>query len=229
MSNHIHFIIRDNAGQLAKLMEYFVGNLARDLNRLDGERGQVFERRYTPIEIVDEGAVLDRLAYTMANPARANLVETHRQWPGLCGVGRALDGAVFTRPVLSRTDTATPGQAEQATLRATDLTDPAAAAAAVEAAEREARDARGARGVLGAKAALEVHPRSRPKTSKRSRRPLCHASSPELWQAFRDGWERFVERYRVASAAFLRGSLGVPFPAHSFRPHSPVSPSASPG
>ena len=102
MGNHMHLVLQDNAGELARLMEYFIGNLARDLNRLDGERGPVFERRYTPIEIVDEDAIVERIGYTMANPAKANLVDTHRQWPGLCGTGASMDGTVFSRPVLAR-------------------------------------------------------------------------------------------------------------------------------
>jgi len=108
-----------------------------------------------------------------------------------------------------------------------DLTPVECASKAIAAAESSARTARNCRAVLGGEAASTVDPRRRPRSSKRSRRPLCHASSRELWDAFRDGWDRFVANYRAASAAFLSGGLGAPFPAHSFRPHSPVS--AAPG
>ncbi len=226
MGNHIHLILRDDAGELAKLMEYFIGNLARDLNRLDGERGQVFERRYTPIEIVDDAALTERIAYTMANPASANLVETHRQWPGICGLGGDLNGRVFTRPALTLDHRKATSEPEHAVFRGLDLDDRSAALRAIDAAEAEARTARGVTRVLGADAARDVDPWSRPRSSKRSPRPLCHASTPGLWHAFRDSWKRFVANYRAASAAFLRGVLSVPFPAHSIRPHSPVAPCA---
>ncbi len=84
MSNHLHIVLTDTLGELSNFMCQFLGPLAKALNALDETRGQVFERRYSAIEIVDDEALLDRIAYTVTNPAAANLVRTVEAWDGLC-------------------------------------------------------------------------------------------------------------------------------------------------
>ena len=56
---------------------------------------------------------------------------------------------------------------------------------------------------------------------KRSPMPLCHASTGDLWLAFREGWRRFVGAYRAASAAFREGAFGTVLPDFCFRPWTP--------
>ena len=84
MSNHIHLVLRDEKGQLSDFMREFEGQLAKAINRLDGLRGSVFERRFSEIEILDSTSLVRRVAYALANPIEANLVRHRREWTGLC-------------------------------------------------------------------------------------------------------------------------------------------------
>lgn len=63
-------------------MREFEGHLAKAINRLDGVRGAVFERRLT--EILDEHSFVRRMAYALCNPLEANLVRRRHEWTGLC-------------------------------------------------------------------------------------------------------------------------------------------------
>ena len=45
--------------------------------------------------------------------------------------------------------------------------------------------------VLGMAKVLAEEVFSSPARPKRSPMPLCHASTAELWRAFRDGWRKF--------------------------------------
>lgn len=83
MSNHLHMVVRDERGQLPGFMCYYLGNLARSVNAIRGRSGPVFHRRYDATRILDPRAAVHYLAYLVANPVRAGLVERHDQWPGL--------------------------------------------------------------------------------------------------------------------------------------------------
>lgn len=83
MSNHIHLVVTDRDCVLDRFMSRLLGPLARYMNRFDSLSGPVFERRYSAIEILDQGAFIDRLVYTMTNPVAANLVERPEDWPGV--------------------------------------------------------------------------------------------------------------------------------------------------
>ena len=59
------------------------GTFAKALNEMDRVRGQVYERRYSAIEILDDDALVDRIVYTLTNPAAADLVAEVEARPGL--------------------------------------------------------------------------------------------------------------------------------------------------
>lgn len=83
MSNHLHLFVRDAGGALPGFACYYLGNLARAVNRLRGRSGPVFHRRYDVTRVLDPRAAVRYLAYLVANPVRAGLVKRHGQWPGL--------------------------------------------------------------------------------------------------------------------------------------------------
>ena len=83
---------------------------------------------------------------------------------------------------------------------------------------REEREAEG-RKVAGPKKLAKLDPRGRPKHKKpRTRQPLCHASTPEGAEEFKEGWKAFLDERAKASQLFLQGDLYVEFPKGSFRP-----------
>jgi hypothetical protein len=241
MSNHLHLVLTDDAGQLADFMCYLLGPLAKAINHLDDVRGQFFERRYSATEIVDEEALVDRIAYTVTNPVAANLVRTVEGWGGLClwqGGVMAIEGSRFRREAYNRAvrDTKHHGtnkrvdreaftsrvqvRIEPIEIPGRDMTSEIKLAVdqRLEALAKERGNSR----VLGMRKVLAQSVFSAPERPKRSPMPLCHASTADVWKAFRDGWRRCTRAYRMASELFRSGALSVPFPQHTFRPPSPL-------
>ncbi len=230
MSNHLHLVLRDADGSLSAFMQYFVGNVARRLNRLDRLHGAVFERRFSEIVIVDEVALVHRIAYAIANPVEARLVRSHREWTGLCAFARAHGLArVFGHFHAARYEAAAKRSEvsvgrdqfrEEAVLEMGVLE--AELAARVEAAvkAREARLREGQRGVVGMAEVEAMSPLSRPERSSRSPMPLCFASTEDGWERFVSGWRSFCHAFHAAALRFRMGVLDVAFPAGAFRPSS---------
>ncbi len=66
-------VLRDQGGDLSAFLEYFIGNLAREINVLRGRSGTVFPRRFSAEEILDDEAFAGRIRCTLLNPADARL------------------------------------------------------------------------------------------------------------------------------------------------------------
>jgi len=89
MSNHLEVVATDahspgKRSQVPRFFGYAHSLIAKATNHRLG-RGENFwaPGSYRNLEIHDEGALLDRLVYALANPAAADLVDTHDEWPGL--------------------------------------------------------------------------------------------------------------------------------------------------
>ena len=83
---------------------------------------------------------------------------------------------------------------------------------------REERKREG-RTSMGAAKLRKIDPRDRPKTKpERTRKPLCHAASPETAEAYKAAHREFLNAYRLASAAYRSGCYDVEFPPGSFKP-----------
>ncbi len=213
MSNHLHLVVEDTAGVLDRFMCQFLGPLAKAVNELDGVSGQVYERRYSAIEILDDNALLDRVAYTLTNPVAAGLVERVEAWPGLVLGPGFVEARTFPRKAQEGgdlwvgVDCALPAESVRSHVR-----------------EREqalASERRG-RPVLGRAKVLSRPVFGSPENPKRGPAPLCLAACAKLREEFHTRWRSFVDAYRSASAAFRAGALDVPFPDWSFRPSLPL-------
>lgn len=239
MSNHLHLVVTDASAELDRFMGRFLGPLARALNAVDRVRGQFFERRYAAIEIVDDEALLDRILYTVTNPAAADLVAAVEDWPGLCLWPGGRESDVFSRLRMRATgraerqadgDHGTLREGERSELARVDVALPelcgrdlrAELRCRVQARLSELAEARGNKGVLGVERVLAQKVFDAPDRPKRSPMPLCHASSIDLWLAFREHWRAFLRAYREASVAFRLGYLNVAFPDWAFRPSVPL-------
>jgi REP element-mobilizing transposase RayT len=246
LSNHLHLVVRDEDGELAAWASYFLGHVARAVNRIRGRSGSCFERRYSAEPILDDEALFDRLVYVAANPVNAGLCERVRDWPGV--VLFSPDGDYQEIPVSwvdrdphrfacvrarLRGESAPEGDAfrMQGRLVVDPLpsTDPSrsdgeALSAAIKARERELAEerCRTGRKTLSRKQLLAQSWRSAPRQPKRSPRPLCHAADPDLRERFRKGFREFASLFREASERLRGGQGNVSFPDWCYPPGLPL-------
>ncbi len=103
MSNHVHLVVKTTKKNLAEFMGYFKARVAESINALTGKRGPLWARRYDAQPVIDDQGAADRVAYTLDNPCKSNLVADPEHWPGLnlaFGVG---DADVLPFEFLNRT------------------------------------------------------------------------------------------------------------------------------
>src|SRR5258708_13893102 len=105
MSTHLHLLmVVDDAKEPAAFMRYFKSKLAREVNRLTGWRGPVFDRRYEMTVVTNEDAAqIERLRYVLSQSVKENLVEKVRQWPGVHSAAALIDGTPLTGHWFDRT------------------------------------------------------------------------------------------------------------------------------
>lgn len=84
LSNHFHLVLTDPRGRLPQFMQYLDGFVARAVNALLGRRDHFWEgRSYSAVALGAPEDVIDKIAYTLANPVAAGLVPAGHLWPGL--------------------------------------------------------------------------------------------------------------------------------------------------
>jgi hypothetical protein len=190
MSRHVHILlVVDNAEEPADFMRYVNSKLAREVNRLTGWRGPVFDRRYEMTVVTDEDAAqIERLKYVLGQAVKANLVERVNQWPGVHSAraligGTPLEGHWFdrTQEFAARLRREDIGPMRYATVETVTLSpipcwahlSPelyreriAALAETIETEAAEERERTGA-SVLGVKAILSRDPQHRPSSLAR--------------------------------------------------------------
>ena len=84
MSNHVHIVLTDVHGLLPIFMHTFSMLSAKLLNRHRGRKGQFWEAgSYHALHLIDADAVLEKMAYALANPVAAGLVAHGVEWPGM--------------------------------------------------------------------------------------------------------------------------------------------------
>jgi REP element-mobilizing transposase RayT len=248
LSNHFHILlIVDDAQEVASFMRDLQSKVAREVNRLTGWRGPVFERRYEMTVVTDEeGAQVERLKYVLANGVKENLVERVSQWPGVHSAealihGLPLEGHWFdrTRQYAARNQGEKLGReafvfAESVVLSPIPCWAHLPAdryrermQALVEEVDAEAALARQRSGakVLGVKAILAQAPLTRPGSVARSPAPLVHAATKAARKMFYEIYAEFVSAFRTAAEALRQGRRDVSFPAGSFPPALPFVPS----
>ncbi len=84
MSNHFHQVASDPDGRRVEFDRDCHALLARIINALHGEFESLWAREPTcRVSCVEPADVLDKIAYTLANPVEARLVAQGRSWPGV--------------------------------------------------------------------------------------------------------------------------------------------------
>ncbi len=81
VSNHLHLLAVVHEQQaLSRFMAHFGCNLSKEIDRLRGWRGSMWERRYDAI-VVGSDAEWKRLKYSLSHGAKEELVETPLELP----------------------------------------------------------------------------------------------------------------------------------------------------
>jgi REP-associated tyrosine transposase len=224
MSNHWHIVLTDPRANLPEFSRFLDGVVATALNASLGRVENFWApASYSAVTLVSAEDVVEKVAYTLANPASADLVEHGRQWPGVWTEPRSIGEPGERVPRPGHYFVAEGSMPDEAELR---LAVPAGFESALEFQERviarvaqleeEAHTRREARGVevLGARRILKQRHTERPHTRER-RGDL----NPRI--AAQDGGRRkeaigrlvsFLEDHRDALVRFCRGERSVVFP-----------------
>ncbi len=101
MSNHFHLVLTDPRANLPDFSRLLDGVVAKALNALYGRWENFWApSSYSAVALVSPEDIVEKVAYTLANPATAGLVEHGREWPGVWSDPRSIGepGEVIERP-----------------------------------------------------------------------------------------------------------------------------------
>jgi len=238
MSNHWHAEIFDPFGNIANFTRDFHSFVARALNKAYGDHESMWSSssQTSHVHPVTRMDSIGRIAYTLANPVKAGLVEYSHRWPGLC-LSWPCTSQEFERPEIEffrdtkkKADGRAPKWPATATLKLhrprgfSDYADDELAVliaervAAVEAKERSAVFARGG-GFLGARWVLRESRYGRPKNAEElgrisprvaSRDRCLRIERLEANRLWRDDYQASLERY-------MTGDRDVVFPYGTYK------------
>jgi putative transposase len=236
MSNHWHGVATDPTGRLPEFLERFHRLLARAQNVSLGRTENLWSSEKTSVVLlVSDEDVLDKMAYTIANPTSAGLVRSPHEWPGVV-TSRIGERHVAQRPAVffDRRGNLPQFVAVQMVrppiLRGLDSRSLAQRlAAAVEQFVRNARASLRHRGLkfLGARGVLQ-QPSTAAPTTVPPRRTLLPRVAARDWTArvaALRALTRFWRAYRQALNAWRSGVRDVIFPAgtYALRVHARVA------
>ena len=247
MSNHVHIVVWDTKGNLGDFKRDFFQTTSRANNTLRGRSGTTWEPGVGShhLFLFDADIVADKLAYALANPVEAGLVERHDQWPG--AISRAdscpREPQVFKRPddvpffgdrtvfpdEVTLTFVAPPDTTPKAFAAdvAQRVADREAEAKRTRQADRADRRAKGehisnslpldtTRGAKACKRVPWVHkPAQRQKRDRHRIRPMF-AGPKAVVERLAARDRQFLSDYREAMDAFRAGQRDVVFPAGTF-------------
>lgn len=231
MSTHEHLVLTDVSGQLPRFLQELHRLVALHVKLLRKWEGAVWDHEKTSVvELRTTQAVVEALAYVMANPVAAGLVKGAAEWPGVMTLPHELGRAAWTvRRPSQYFCPDNPAWPETTTLTLTgprvDISaDELRAAVQVElqALERQAHDHVRANGgnFIGRSRLATLSPLARAKSWEplRSRNPtfaVGRGQRDEFMQAvaaIRD----FREAYRSALRRWRSGLRDAVFPAETW-------------
>jgi putative transposase len=83
MSTHIHIVVTDTHGELPRFLQRFHRLVALGTKILRAWEGSVWDDRATSVvRLATRDALVEKIAYTLANPVAAGLVPHAHEWPG---------------------------------------------------------------------------------------------------------------------------------------------------
>ncbi len=231
------------AMQGSRFMRDLKSKLAREVNRLTGWRGTVFERRYDSAVVTDEeGAQIERLLYILSHGCKEGLVDRPQDWPGVHCAKALIEGEPLTGHWFDRSREYAARNQRQAFDRLRYATEEtvifsplpcwehlppevyrARIKTLVDSIITEAALARSATGrpVEGVESILSRDPQTRPSKLSRSPAPLVHAATKAARKAFYQMYAWFVAAFRSAAEKLKQDDREARFPIGSFPPGLP--------
>jgi putative transposase len=235
--NHWHGVLVDHDGRMPEFLRTFHALLAKHQNRLRGRWENFWASTQTSVvRVVDLDDLLDKVAYTLCNPVKDNLVERAQHWPGASSLFALRDGGTIkaTRPRRFFDAQGTMPDTITLKLHTPDgFHDLRAFRRQVEAliqereqAAAQLRRASGAR-VLGRKAILQQDWRACPDSlaPRRNLSPHLACRDPNLRIHLLRQRREWLDAYRAARLAWLAGDPHVIFPPGTYwlRHHAGVT------
>ena len=224
LSNHAHLVVTDVHGRLPDFQRDLGGLVARAVNAALGRWERFWAPdSYSAVRLTTPESIVEKVAYTLANPVACGLVRSSSEWPGAqSDLGRVgVAGTLIARPrKFFRKNGPLPAASTLRLHRPPGFASDEEFVTAVEVsladAEAKAREEmkRKGRSFLGVARALAQFPFSRPRPNE-PRRQL----SPRV--AGRDKWKRieallrladFTNAYREALDRWSSGARDVLFP-----------------
>ncbi|WP_437520432.1 transposase [Sorangium sp. So ce726] len=107
MSTHLHLVVTDVHGVLPRFLQFFHRIVALGTKVLRAWEGPVWDHEATSVvRLLTRAAVVEKIAYVLANPVAAGLVRHAHEWPGAkvdvkelgCGVLRAARPVAYLDP-----------------------------------------------------------------------------------------------------------------------------------
>jgi len=233
LSNHMHEVLTDVRGVMPDFCRERNRLFANALKVYLGWSGEVFARcGVSSVDLVGEEAILDRIAYTLANAVEAGLAETPEAWPGVTLAATDIGTRTIRveRPSIyfDPKNTRWPPFAEIAITVPRQLEEAFGAEARtkiVEAVAERVKEVREARKGKPVKSVTEIyetkHTTRATSYEKAGERNPTFAASGNREAAARALHERrtFLAAYRAALAQVRAGVLGVLFPPGTWRLH----------
>lgn len=237
MSTHLHIVVTDVNGVLPRFLQFFHRIAALGTKVLRQWEGPVWDHASTSVvRLLTRAAVVEKIAYVLANPVAAGLVRHAREWPGATvDVGKLGRGTLrATRPTVYL-DPENPQWPEEATLplalppiveqdNAEDFRREVAAELERLEAQAHAEIQRQGLRFLGADRASKVSPYERATSFEalRDRNPTFAVGrgQGDAWRIARAAVRAFRSSYRAALDLWRAGVRSVEFPAGTWWMHT---------
>ncbi|WP_129581964.1 MULTISPECIES: transposase [Sorangium] len=118
MSTHLHLVVTDVQGVLPRFLQFYHRLVALGTKVLRQWEGPVWDHEATSVvQLVTQAAVVEKIAYVLANPVAAGLVRHASEWPGVkVDVGDLGRGVLHALRPSAYLDPKNPQWVEQATL-----------------------------------------------------------------------------------------------------------------
>jgi REP element-mobilizing transposase RayT len=228
MSTHLHLVVTDERGVLPSFLQFFHRIVALGTKVIRAWEGPVWDHEPTSVvRLLTREAVVEKIAYTLANPVAAGLVRHAHQWPGAKVLVDDLGtGALRVGRPNVYFDATNPAWPEEVTLKVSlppafeageidELRRQVAAELAQE--EAKAHAALGGAGVLSAERAKTVSPYDRAVSFAplRALNPTFAVGrqSKDVRRRAMVAVRAFRATYRAALTQWRRGVRDVLFPA----------------